>query len=244
MVTAGRQSGAAEVAGLILAGGQSRRMGGGHKSLLALGSDNLLGHAITRLAPQVGALALSVNQDLERFAGFGRPLLQDRQADFAGPLAGVEAGLSWLATSGAGEDRLNDGPRYLALASCDAPFFPLDLVERLWDAVQSDPAASVAMAVSQGRRHPVFSLWSVDLLDELRMALDAGVRKVEAFTEPQGVALVEWPVEKFDIRGQVRALDPFFNINRPDDLAEAQDLQQALDQDAPNRDAPDQTGAP
>ncbi len=235
MIMDTKQTGDAEVAGLILAGGQSRRMGGGHKSLLALGDDSLLGHAIMRLAPQVGLLALSVNQDLQRFAGFELPLLRDRQADFAGPLAGVEAGLAWLAQSdGAAAEagRHKARPRYLALASCDAPFFPLDLVERLKAALDAEPQAAVAMAVSQGRHHPVFSLWSVGLWEKLQQALAAGTRKVEAFTEPQGVALVEWPLVSVTLDGQARVLDPFFNINRPDDLAEARRLQQALEQSA------------
>ncbi len=216
-----------EVAGLILAGGQSRRMGGGHKSLLALGERSLLQHAIARLRPQVGALALSVNQDRERFAPFGLPLLQDRQPGFAGPLAGVEAGLAWLAERPpVGANQVP--PRYLALASCDAPFFPADLVARLLESLEPQGSAQVAMAVSQTRRHPVFSLWSVDLLGDLQSALADGVRKVEAFTEPQGVALVEWPLVSVMRDGQAAAIDPFFNINRPEDLEEASRLLSVL----------------
>lgn len=210
-------AGRAQIAGLILAGGQSRRMGGGHKSLLDLGGQSLLARAVDRFAPQVQALALSVNQDQERFASFGLPLLADLEADFAGPLAGVEAGLVWAqGLRQAGHDL-----RYLALASCDAPFFPLDLVPRMTAALEEQPEAGVAMAVSQQRRHPVFSLWSLDLLAPLSAALRSGTRKVEAFTEPQGVALVPWSPEAGAGGAQV---DPFFNINRPDDLAEAERL--------------------
>lgn len=206
------------IAGLILAGGQSRRMGGGHKSLLELAGQSLLARAVARLEPQVATLALSVNQDQARFQGFGLPLLADLETDFAGPLAGVEAGLSWAQQQrDAGLDL-----RYLALASCDAPFFPLDLVARLAEALAAQPEARLAMAVSQERRHPVFSLWSLELLAPLSGALHAGTRKVEAFTEPQGVALVAWPLQ--ELGDNEDGLDPFFNINRPEELAEAERL--------------------
>ncbi len=111
--------------------------------------------------------------------------------------------------------------RYLALASCDAPFLPQDLVTRLAAALVAQPEAKIAMAVSKDRRHPVFSLWSLELLAPLSAALRSGTRKVEAFTEPQGVALVPWSPEAGAGGAQV---DPFFNINRPDDLAEAERL--------------------
>ncbi len=202
------------VAGLILAGGQSRRMGGGHKSLLPLDGASLLERAVTRMRPQVASLALNVNQDMPRFQGFGLPLLPDLEPDFAGPLAGVEAGLTW-----AMELRRNgQALRYLALASCDAPFFPRDLVARLGAVLEQDETARIAMASSQGRRHPVFSLWSLDLLEPLQTALRAGTRKVEAFTEPQGVVALDWPLTQAD----GGPFDPFFNINRPEDLAEAE----------------------
>lgn len=204
------------IAGLVLAGGQSRRMGGGHKSLLELEGQSLLDRALLRFQPQVGPLALSVNQDHDLFQGFGLPLLPDLEEGFAGPLAGLEAGLTWAQ----GLRSQGSALRYLALISCDAPFFPPDLVARLADALERAPSAAVAMAASQGRRHPVFSLWSLDLLPALQVALRSGTRKVEAFSEPQGVAVVTW--DALGPRGRDgRDGDPFFNINRPEDLSEA-----------------------
>ncbi|HLJ19677.1 MAG TPA: molybdenum cofactor guanylyltransferase MobA [Stellaceae bacterium] len=194
------------IAGVLLAGGQSRRMGGGDKCLLQLGGKPILAHAIERARPQVAALALNANGDAARFAGFGLPVVPDGVAGFAGPLAGVLAGLDWAAASVA-------GVTHVASFATDAPFLPRDLVPRLLAAL--DGRHELAAAASRGRTHPVFGLWPLAIRDALRQALAAGVRKVDLFTQPYTLAVVDFPV------GEV---DPFFNTNDQDDLEAARTL--------------------
>ncbi|MGB8276224.1 MAG: molybdenum cofactor guanylyltransferase MobA [Alphaproteobacteria bacterium] len=196
------------VVGLILAGGQSRRMGGSDKSLRTLGGRPLLGHVIARAKPQVEILLINANGDPSRFAAFGLPVVADAVEGFAGPLAGVLTGLEW-----AGK-HAPDCP-WVATFATDAPFFPSDVVARLMAAAQTQ-RADVALAASGGRKHPVFGLWPVRLAPDLRAALvGEGVRKVEDWTSRHRVAVADWPIEPFD---------PFFNANRPEDLAEAERL--------------------
>lgn len=200
------------VAGLLLAGGQARRMGGGDKCLLDLAGRPMLGHAIARLAPQVEAIALSANGDPARFEGFDLPVLADVVPDFAGPLAGVLTGMGWAGGLGA---------RWLVTAATDTPFYPLDLVARLL--ARADQAeAQVVFAASSGRTHPVFGLWDTALEPALRHALEVeGERKIDRFAERYRVAAAEFATRPFD---------PFFNVNRPADLAEAERLSELVDQ--------------
>lgn len=196
-----------EIAGVILAGGLSRRMGGGDKGLLALGGRTVLGHVVSRLSPQVPALAVNTNGDPARFPDFGLPVVADTIAGFAGPLAGVLAGLEWASA--------NTECRAIVTAAGDTPFFPADLVERLDLAVaESRPA----VACCAGRRHPVFALWPLGLRDDLAGCLAGGERRVSAFLERHGFVEVEFPTARFG----AREIDPFFNINTKDDLAEAE----------------------
>jgi molybdopterin-guanine dinucleotide biosynthesis protein A len=196
---------APRVAAVLLAGGLSRRMGGGDKNLRLLGGRPVLAHVIERVRPQVVALALNANGDPARFAVYGLPVVPDSVEGFAGPLAGVLAGLDW-ATDAAPDCR------WLLSAPTDAPFLPKDLVRRLLDAAA---AADVVVAASGGRAHPVAALWAASLRDPLRAALEGGVRKVEDFTRNWRVRTVAFPAEP---------VDPFFNLNRPDDLNEAERL--------------------
>ena len=191
------------IAGVLLAGGQSRRMGGGDKSLLQLGGRPILAHVIERARPQVASLALNANGDAARFREFGLPVIADSVAGFAGPLAGVLAGLDWAAAS-------VPGATHVASFATDAPFLPRDLVPRLVAAL--DGRHELAAAASRGRTHPVFGLWPVGVRDALRRALAEGVRKVDVFTQPYTLAVVDFPV------GEV---DPFFNTNHQDDLEAA-----------------------
>lgn len=197
-----------EIAGVILAGGLSSRMGGGDKALLALHGRPILGHVIDRFAPQVGPLALNANGDPARFAGFGLPVLPDSVEGFVGPLAGVLAGMDWA------HER---GVEFLATAAADTPFFPTDCVLALRAAmVAAEAPLAMAMTPRPGGgldRHPTFGLWSVALREDLRSALQGGLRKVVAWTEPLGCARAI-----FHDRGP----DPFFNVNTPQDLAQAQ----------------------
>ncbi len=195
------------IAGIVLAGGQSRRMGGGDKALRLLAGKPLIAHAIARARPQVGALAISANGDPARFQSFGLPVLADSIAGQIGPLAGILAGLDWASNLA--------GIGHVASFACDAPFFPLDLVARLAAALERN-GARLACAASGGRSHPVFGLWPLDIRDELRRALtDEGVRKVDGWNARYPLATVEFAVG---------AADPFLNANRPDDLAKAESL--------------------
>jgi molybdopterin-guanine dinucleotide biosynthesis protein A len=194
------------IAGIVLAGGLSRRMGGGDKCLAVLAGRPILAHIIARARPQVTALALNANGDPARFAGFGLPVAADSVADFAGPLAGVLAGLDWACAT---------LPRCTHVASFagDAPFLPLDLVARLAAAL-ADGSHDLACAASGGRTHPVFGLWPVALRDDLRRALEEqAIRKVDAWTSRHRLATVDFAATP---------VDPFFNTNRPEDLAEAE----------------------
>jgi molybdopterin-guanine dinucleotide biosynthesis protein A len=196
------------VAGVILAGGLSRRMGGGDKCLRPLGGRPLLAHIVERARPQVAALVLNANGDPARFAGFSLPVAADVIEGFAGPLAGVLTGLEWAA---------QNAPqcRWVASFASDAPFVPRDLVARLLAAADAEKA-DLACAMSDGQAHPVFGLWRVDLAGDLRRAVaDEGIHKVDRWTARYRLAQVEFPATPFD---------PFFNANRPEDLAEAERL--------------------
>lgn len=190
------------VPAVILAGGLSRRMGGGDKTLLDLAGRPLLAHVIARLRPQVGALALNANGAADRFAAFGLPVLADGLPGHPGPLAGVLAGLEWARAA-------HPGAAHVLTAPGDAPFLPADLLARL-EAARAAAGADIAVAASGGRTHPVCALWPVALAGALRHALAGeGMRKVGAWMARFRVAEAAWPAEP---------ADPFVNINRPEDL--------------------------
>jgi molybdopterin-guanine dinucleotide biosynthesis protein A len=192
--------------GLVLAGGLARRMGGGDKALIRIGQETILERALARLAPQCAGMVINANGDATRFAPFGLPVVADDVAGFAGPLAGILAGLDWLAAN---------APRIAWLASVpgDCPFLPRDLVARL-HAARSAAGVPLACAKSGDWRHPVVGLWPVGLRDDLRRAVvEEGLRKIEVWTTRHGVGLAEWRAEP---------VDPFFNVNTPEDAAQAQ----------------------
>ncbi len=196
--------------GIIIAGGLATRMGGGDKGLLPLGDGTLLSQVIGRLTPQVAALALNANGDPSRFTDLGLPVLPDTVDGFVGPLAGVLAGLDWAASLGADQ---------VVSVAADTPFFPHDLVDRLQDAAKIEDAP-IALAATQDpergpMRQPTFGLWNVALRDDLRAALQDGVRKVVQWTDRHGAAMAIFDPDPFD---------PFFNVNTPEDLARAQTL--------------------
>ncbi|MDG2285047.1 MAG: molybdenum cofactor guanylyltransferase MobA [Alphaproteobacteria bacterium] len=191
-----------KIAGVLLAGGQSRRMGGGDKCLRALGDKTILHHIIARARPQVSTLVLNANGDPARFAGFGLPVTPDTVEGFAGPLAGVLAGFDWVA---------EHAPecKWLTSFATDAPFLPENLVVQMLAAVREEKA-DLACARSDGRDHPVFGLWPLSLREALRTAmLEEEMRKVDRWTGRYTLAVAEFAVD---------GIDPFFNANRPEDL--------------------------
>jgi molybdenum cofactor guanylyltransferase/molybdopterin-guanine dinucleotide biosynthesis protein MobB len=198
------------IGGVVLAGGLSRRMGGGDKALLRLAGHPLARHIAERLAPQVDALIVNANGDPERFAGLGLPVVPDETADFAGPLAGVLAALNRFA-------RAHPEIEGVVSVAGDAPFVPRDLVARLADALAAHGDARVAVAASRGRRHHVTGLWRMAAAAEIAAALARGERRAETMIDRLGVVVV--PFADLDIGGA--AVDPFFNINTPDELAHA-----------------------
>lgn len=198
-----------KIAGVILAGGLARRMGGGDKALLRLGGETLLARVIARLRPQVDEIVLNANGDPARFAGFALPVVADTVEGFAGPLAGVLAGMRWAAER---------GYTHVASAAGDTPFFPADLVARLKDAVETSGQPIALAATNDPERglseHPTFGLWPVDLADNLEESLTVGnMRKVIVWTSRHGCARAV-----FD---EGAAL-PFFNVNTPDDIVAAE----------------------
>lgn len=193
--------------GIILAGGQATRMGGGDKGLRVVAGRPLLAHVIDRLAPQVAGIALNANGDPARFAEYGLPVVADSLPDWPGPLAGVLAGMDWAATQGADA---------IVSVAADTPFFPRDLVAQLHAA--AGPSRLALAATREGGklwRHPTFGLWPVALRDDLRAALQGGLRKVVLWTDAHGAGLAEFGTDPFD---------PFFNINTPEDIAMAETL--------------------
>jgi molybdenum cofactor guanylyltransferase len=196
------------LAGVVLAGGLSRRMGGGDKCLRPLGGRPILSHIIERARPQAAHLVLNANGDPARFASFGLPVIADSVAGFPGPLAGILAGLEWAAAH-------RPACRYVISFAGDAPFLPLDLAKRFMAAV-AETGADLACAVSAGQTHPVFGLWRADLRHDLRTALvSEQIHKVDRWTGRHKVVHVEFSASP---------VDPFFNTNSPDDLAAAERL--------------------
>lgn len=197
-----------KIAGVILAGGRATRMGGGDKTLLPIDGRPILSHVVERLRPQVDTLVLNANGDPARFAAFGLPVVPDSIAGYAGPLAGILAGMDWAAAQ---------GYELLASAAGDTPFFPETLVADLHEVMERE-GKPIAMSMTPDperglSRHPTFGLWSVSLRDNLRAALAEGQRKVIVWTEPIGCA-------KAVFEGEF----PFFNVNTPEDLERAHEL--------------------
>ena len=208
-------AGVSAVLGVILAGGQATRMGGGDKGLLTLGGRTILSRVIDRLGPQVAGLALNANGDPTRFADYALPVVPDSIPGFAGPLAGVLAGLDWAAEQGA---------ERIVTAAADTPFFPADLVA-VFEAAAEDQTHPLVLAATKGEartksksrsgliRHPTFGLWPVALRDDLRAALQDGLKKVVLWTDRHGGREAVFPDEH-----------GFFNVNTPEDLTRAEEM--------------------
>lgn len=194
--------------GVVLAGGLARRLGGGDKARIRVGEQTFLERVVGRLRPQCCALVLSANGDPARFADTGLPVVADSLPDYAGPLAGILAGLDWAANHAPGIEWIVSVPN-------DCPFLPRDLVARLHQA-RVAAGATLACARSGERQHPVIALWPLGLREDLRRALTGeGVRKVEQWAARYGTAMAVWPAAP---------VDPFFNVNTPTELAAAERL--------------------
>jgi molybdenum cofactor guanylyltransferase len=194
--------------GLILAGGLARRMGGGDKARIRIGGATILERVLGRLEPQCSRVVINANGDPARFADTGLPVVADSVPDFAGPLAGILAGLDWAAAN-------VPNLAWLVSVPGDCPFLPKDLLVRLHEA-RLAAGTPLACARSGEWRHPVVGLWPVALREDLRRALvEDGLRKIELWTERHGVALADWPDTP---------VDPFFNVNTPEDAARAAEI--------------------
>lgn len=210
MVLAMKADAAPQIVGVILAGGASRRMGGAHKGLLSLAGKPMIQHVAGRLAPQVRELAISVHGGAAEFSRFGRPLITDASSEQHGPLAGVLAGMMWAREA-------HPEARWIATASCDAPFCPADYVGVLLSAALEPPAdpMRIAIAASNGRGHFAFGVWPVALSADLAAYLASGERRMRDWVGRHGYVCREFASHGHE--GQ--DIDPFFNVNTPEDLA-------------------------
>jgi molybdenum cofactor guanylyltransferase len=187
---------------IILAGGRATRMAGADKASQMLGGKPLIAHVLAALKPQCGVIVINANGDAARFAALDVPVAPDDVPGFAGPLAGILAGLDYLAARR--PDLL-----YAVSAATDTPFLPDDLVAKL-QAAQIAAKAEIAVARSDNIVHPTFALWPISLRTDLREALvDEGLHRVTTFFSRYRCAYADWSAEPFD---------PFFNVNTPDDL--------------------------
>ena len=199
------------VVGVLLAGGRSSRMGGGDKCLRLLGGKPILARVIERLKPQLSDMVINANGNPSRFADFGLPVVADDVKGFQGPLAGVHAVLSWVRANRPDVD-------HVVTVATDTPFFPEDLVCRFLE--KGGGASAFYVAQSDAGVHPVIGLWPVGLVGPLEASLRRGERKVTAWTKDHGAVPVFFPPV---VVGDQR-VDPFFNINAPEDLAAAETL--------------------
>jgi molybdopterin-guanine dinucleotide biosynthesis protein A len=196
--------------GLVLAGGLARRMGGGDKALITIGGVAIIDRVLALLRPACAGIIINANGDPARFARYGLPVVPDSVPDFAGPLAGILAGLDWAAAN-------RPGLNWVVSVPGDCPFLPHDLVRRLHEA-RAKSGAPLACARSGDWRHPVVGLWPVALRADLRHALVVeDLRKIEVWTARHGIAIADWPAQP---------VDPFFNVNTPEDAAAAERLAQ------------------
>jgi molybdopterin-guanine dinucleotide biosynthesis protein A len=196
--------------GLVLAGGLARRMGGGDKALLTIGGVTILDRVLATLSAQCVGIVINANGDPKRFADTGLPVIPDNVPGFVGPLAGILAGLDWLA-------KQNNGVEWLLSVPGDCPFLPDNLGERL-HAARRKLGAGVPLACARSGewRHPVVGLWPLALREDLRTALTVDkLRKIEVWTARHGIAVADWPDQP---------VDPFFNVNTPDDAARAEQV--------------------
>ena len=199
-----------DIPGIILAGGLSRRMGGGDKGLLMLGKTTIIERVIDKILPQVGSLAININGNSSRFPDYKLPIIPDSIKGYLGPLSGILAGMEWA---------FKNGNRYIATVAADTPFLPDDLIKRLHAMVKSKNlnigiAASRILSGDDVFIHPTFGIWEVALKDDLRDALANDTRKIMFWAK-------KFKLDYYYFDTSDKLSDPFFNINTPDDLEEA-----------------------
>ena len=199
-----------DIPGIILAGGLSRRMGGGDKGLLMLGKTSIIERVIDKVSPQVGSLAININGDSSRFPDYKLPIIPDSIKGYLGPLSGILAGMEWA---------FKNGNRYIATVAADTPFLPDDFIKRLHAMVKSKNlnigiAASRILSTEDVFMHPTFGIWEVGLKDDLRDALANDTRKIMFWAK-------KFKLDYYYFDTSDKLSDPFFNINTPDDLAKA-----------------------
>ena len=199
-----------DIPGIILAGGLSRRMGGGDKGLLMLGKTSIIERVIDKVSPQVGSLAININGDSSRFPDYKLPIIPDSIKGYLGPLSGILAGMEWA---------FKNGNRYIATVAADTPFLPDDFIKRLHAMVKSKNlnigiAASRILSTDDVFMHPTFGIWEVGLKDDLRNALANDTRKIMFWAK-------KFKLDYYYFDTSDKLSDPFFNINTPDDLAKA-----------------------
>ena len=199
-----------DIPGIILAGGLSRRMGGGDKGLLMLGETTIIERVIDKILPQVGSLAININGDSSRFPDYKLPIIPDSIKGYLGPLSGILAGMEWA---------FKNGNRYIATVAADTPFLPDDFIKRLHAMVKSKNlnigiAASRILSGDDVFIHPTFGIWEVALKDDLRDALANDTRKIMFWAK-------KFKLDYYYFDTSDKLSDPFFNINTPDDLEEA-----------------------
>lgn len=196
------------VLGVLLAGGRSRRMGGINKALIPVGGTTLAGRAISRLKPQTGALIISANRDPDRFAEHGLPVTADTMVEYGGPLAGILTAMDWA---------IHERPatQWILSAPVDAPFLPDDLGARLWTVV-CETGKPLALASSNEQTHFVCGLWNTNLRNRIyHLLVERVISRAEAIADSCGYATAHW---------SHKPVDPFFNVNTPEDLAAAEEL--------------------
>ena len=186
------------ITGLVLAGGMGRRMDSRDKGLVAFRGKPMVAHVIERLAPQVALMMINANRNLDHYGAFGYPVISDEISGYAGPLAGLHAGLIACKTP------------LLVSVPCDSPFLATDLVARLHAALEQD-IAELAVAKTGNQVHPVFTLCSATLLPSLATFLASGGRKIDAWYSAHRVAEVQFDDES-----------AFANINTIEELQHLQ----------------------
>ena len=192
------------VASVIMSGGKSRRMNNDNKSFIKLNNLPLISHVIKTISLQSNYIVINANRDINRFNKLGYDVVSDSIKDFPGPLAGVLSGMDWTINS-------HLECKWLFTSPTDAPFLPVDIIERLYLSCIKDKKL-ISLSKSRGRLHPVFALWNLSLVEDLRKSINNGVRKVEDFTINYNPSIEEFFGD----------IDPFFNINTPEDLKVAQ----------------------